>query len=209
MRDALLGLRVLVGKGGGLVYGVARVRYNEGHVHAGNYEIETADGTSFLAPVGDCLPGKNWDVTPEEGRFTGAEFFRPNFLDGATGQDRGLFTRDHGVIVPSDMDRLRSLIATVEAGQKVGFYGHGCNEFRGQLVIDSIDDQGIRMKGGKGPHPVYSAWPTSGQAEISAQYAYEFLVEGGMLHTVCVPPARYGSHARKAVTLTFEGKGRG
>ena len=49
--DELTGLRVLVGKGGGLVYGVAWVRYNEGHEHAG----EGRAGDAYVH--GGFLPG--------------------------------------------------------------------------------------------------------------------------------------------------------
>lgn len=208
MNRNLTGLRVLVQKGGGLVYGVARVRYNEGHVHAETYEIETADGTSFLARWDDCVPAANWDVTPEEGRFTGAQFFRPNFLDGATTQDSHLFRRDHGVVLPGDLAMLRKLAATVEPGWSVGWYSHGCNEFRGDLVVGSVDGERVYLRGtGKGYHPSIFTWPTTEEAEIGPQFGSEFIVEPGKLRIVRVYPARSGKGPADSLTLTFR-KGR-
>lgn len=206
MSRDLLGLRVLVRKDGGLVYGVARVRYNEGHTYAGNYEIETADGTSFLAPLDTCTVGANWDVTPEEGRFTGAQFFRPQFLAGVTTQDGHLFSRSHGVVVPSDLPRLRKLAAIIEKGQTINWYSHGSNEFRGDLKVTSVNSGGITLKSGKTTR--VCTWPTTGEAKIGPQYATEFLVENNRIRFLLVSPKRYGTGVTDSVTLTIKERGR-
>lgn len=207
MNVNLTGLRVVVDTDAETVFGVARVRYLDGHQWAGTYEIERADGTSFLAPWEDCVPGPNWDVTPEEGRFTGAEFFRPNFLAGCTNRDFRLFGRSHGTVVPSDMATLRELAATVEVGQAVNWFGHGANEFRDDLVITRKDDTGISMTDRKGRITKRCNWPVTGEPEIGPQYAREFLVDGRKLRFLSVSPKRYGKGVDNSVTLTFGRKG--
>lgn len=213
MRDSLLGSRVLVKKGGGLVYGVARVRYNEGHAYGGSYEIETADGNPFLAVAGECTLGANWDVTPEEGRFTGEEFYRPVFLDGATVQDSRLFARSGGVTVPSDPARVRELAARVKPGRTVYWDNTGSNEFRGELVVAGAAGARIGLenpKGKKGGHPTGFTWPVEAGPDIGPQYAHEFLVDttGGpaakdRLTFIRVSPKRYGKGPAASLILTF------
>jgi hypothetical protein len=203
----LTGLRIVVDTDAETVYGVARVRYLDGHQWAGTYEIERADGTSFLAPWEDCTPGPNWDVTPEEGRFTGAEFFRPNFLAGCTNRDFRLFGRSHGTVLPSDMATVRELAATVETGQSVNWFGHGANEFRDDLVITRKDDTGISMTDRKGRVTKRCDWPVTGEPEIGPQYAHEFLVDGNKLRFLRVSPKRYGKGVDDSLTLTFGRKG--
>lgn len=187
--DELTGLRVLVGKGGGLVYGVARVRYNEGHEHAGKYEIETAEGDSFLAGFGQCVPGKNWDVTPEEGRFTGAEIFRPKFL-GMTGRE--FITRSPGVIVPGSMAQMWRLFDPVRKGWTVDWYSHGANEFRGTLTVTDRNESEFTVESGKTRFRY--TWPQVGE---------EFEVIGNTLHEVRVPPKRTGKHPSRSLSLTI------
>jgi len=205
--DKLNGLRIIVKRGPATVYGVARVRYNEGHPNAGQYEIERADGTSFLAPFADCRVALDWNLTPLHGRFTGVEFFQPKFLAGCTVQDGHLFTRSHGVTVPSDLTMLRDLVSGIEPGQSVDWYSHGCNEFRGRLVIDSVTPTGMTMKGGKGAHPTKCTWPVTGEPDIGPQYAHEFLVEDSRIRFLRVSPKRYGTGVADSVTITFNRKG--
>jgi hypothetical protein len=184
----LTGLRVKVGLANRPVYGVARVRYNEGHTHAGKYEIETADGTSFLAPFDSCRTGDNWDVTPEEGRFTGAEIFRPNFLDG-TGKE--FLSRSPGVIVPGSMARMWKLLDPVRKGWTVEWFGRGANEFRGTLTVAEREEAAFRLAG---KYPFHYVWPQVGE---------EFEVDGNTLHEVRVPPKRTGKHPSRSLSLTF------
>lgn len=186
----LTGLRVKVHAKGGTRYGVAQVRYGESHRHAGHYEIEVADGAPFLARFEDCEPGANWDDTPEEHRFTGSETYRPAFLDG-TG--RAHLSTGTGVIVPGDMDQLRALVGRIEPGYLVQWYSHGCNEFRGDVTVDSVDVAGIRVNGPKDA-PSRATWPTESD---------EFEVDGNTLHFRRVPPARTGKHSERSLSLTF------
>lgn len=199
----LLGLRVVARTEDGEDWGVARVRYNIPHQHCRKYEIERPDGSAFLAEYSDCRPAPNWDDTPEQYRVGGSEFYRPKFLAGATVQNHTLFGRDHGVVVPSDLAALRRQVAGLEPGQKIGFYSHGCNEFRGELVIGSVTDAGITMRGGKGAHPTRCTWPTSGEPEMGPQSAREFLVEPGKIRFLRVPPRRTGKGVSDSVTITF------
>mgnify|MGYP001608701485 FL=1 len=187
-------------------FGVSRVWYKEGHPHAGNCEAELIDGTSVLVPIEDVQVAPNWDVTPEEGRFTGSEFFRPKFLAGATTQDRfRLFSHGNGVLIPGDLSLVRELAGTVEPGWTVKWYSHGCNEFRGDLTIVSADDKGVELKGEKGYYPKRFLWPTTGEPDIGPQIATEFSVGPGKLHFFHV--YRSSGGPSKALTLTFK-KGR-
>lgn len=197
MRD-LTGLRVTFDTGDGTAYGVARVRYHEGHAHAGRYEIERADGTSFLASLDTCRPGPNWEDTPEEGRFTGAEFFTPAFLDGTR---RRFLSASPGVAVPGDMGALRELVEQVEPGWEVDWYSHGANEFRGRVTVESVDARGMRVKAPEGA-PSGFTWPTAG-VEFGPQYAWEFQVDGSALHIVSVPAKRTGKSPSRSLSLTF------
>ncbi|MCP9209564.1 hypothetical protein [Streptomyces cucumeris] len=185
---SLTGLRVMVQREGGLIYGVARVRYNEGHTYAGNYEIETADGASLLAPFGDCMPGKNWDVTPREERFTGAEIFYPCFLDGS---GRDFLARSPGVVVPGDMTQMRKLFDPVRKGWTVGWYSHGANEFRGTLTVVERRETAFVVTDGKNTRTY--EWPTARE---------EFEVCGSTLHEVRVPPRRTGKHPSRSLSIT-------
>ncbi len=187
--DSLTGLRVKVGLANRPVYGVARVRYNEGHTHAGKYEIETAGSDSFLAPFDACRPGDNWDVTPEEGRFTGAEIFRPKFLDD-TG--RKFLSRSPGVIVPGNMAQMWKLFDPVRKGWTVDWYSHGANEFRGTLTVIDRGESEFTVESGKTRFR-YS-WPGVGE---------EFEVDGNTLHEVRVPPKRTGKHPSRSLSLTI------
>lgn len=197
MRD-LTGLRVAVETGDGLAYGVARVRYHDGHTHAGRYEIERADGTSFLAPLDACRPGPDWKDTPESGRFTGAEFFVPAFLDDTR---RRFLSAGSGVAVPGDLGAARELIDRIEPGWEVDWYNHGANEFRGRVTVESVDARRMRVKAPKGA-PSGCTWPTAG-VEFGPQYAREFEVAGNALHFVSVPARRTGKHPRRSLSLTF------
>lgn len=201
----LTGLRVLVETDGDPVYGVARVRYNEGHSHAGMYEVERADGTSFLALWGECGPGPSlpsnfkWDAIPEDVRFCGSQFFEPSFLDG-TG--RRFLTASPGVVVPGDMEALRALVSRVEPGFEVDWMGHGSNTFRGLVTVSTVDDKGVGVKAPAGA-PTYCTWPAAG-IEMGPQYGNEFWVEGDTLHFVHVPPRRTGKMPSPALSLTFK-----
>ena len=186
----LTGLRVLVQKGGGLIYGVARVRYSDGHTHAGHYEIETADGASLLAPFDSCTVAANWDITPKEGRFTGSEIFWPAFLDGTR---RAYLSTSPGVVVPGDMDRLRKLIERVKPGDSVNWVSHGCNEFQGAVTVASVDAKGFSLAS-LPKAPQSCDWPTEED---------EFEVEGNTLHFVRVPSRRTGKHPSRSLSLTF------
>ncbi len=205
MSRNLTGLRVLIHADGGLIYGVARVKYNRGHQHAGNYEIETRDGTSLLAPYDECAPGENWDVTPEEGRFAGSEFFLPSFIDDTR---RAFLTADHGVMIPGNMQRLGELADKVRPGWQVQYYSHGCNEFRGSFTVgDPLAKRNgfalVKPKGAnKAPAPLAFTWPTDG-IETGPQYAHEFDVTGDSLHIVRIPAARTGKHPSRSLSLTF------
>jgi hypothetical protein len=205
MRDRLLGVRVIAETDDGSVHGVTRVRYDDGHVNSGMYEIEQANGTSFLASGSTLQPGPNlpsnmkWDTLPEDVRFCGAEFFRPAFLDG-TG--RQFLAASPGVLVPSDMEALRVFVSRIEPGFEVSWWGHDCNTFRGVATVESVDDKGVRMRAPEGCPP-YCAWPTAG-VEVGPQYGYEFQVQGDALHFMHVPPKRYGETPRPALSLTFK-----
>lgn len=99
----LLGLRVVARTESGEDWGVARVRYSIPHQNCRKYEIERPDGSAFLAEYNDCRPAPNWDDTPEKYQFIGSQFYRPQFLAGATAQDQSLFGRSHGVVIPSSL----------------------------------------------------------------------------------------------------------
>lgn len=188
MSTELTGLRVKVGLSRRPTYGVARVRYNEGHTHAGKYEIEQADGTSFLAAFDLCVPGDHWGVTPEEGRFTGSEIFRPKFLDG-TGRE--FLSRSPGVVVPGSMAQMWKLLDPVRKGWTVDWFSHGANEFRGTLTVTEREEAAFRLTGKLSFHYV---WPQVGE---------EFEVTGNALHEVRVPPKRTGKHPSRSLSLTF------
>jgi len=188
---SLTGLRVKAEADGGLVYGVARVRYNDGHIHAGNYEVERRDGTSFLAPFDACTVGDNWDDTPENGRFVGAEIFRPAFLDSTR---RKFLHSDHGVVVPGSMKQFRELADKVKPGWAVSWYSHGANEFRGDVRVASVEPWGLRISGPKGA-PETCRWPDAGD---------EFDVIGGIrLDYIRVPPRRTGKSPSRSLSLAF------
>jgi hypothetical protein len=186
---SLTGLRVLVEREGGLVYGVARVRYLHGHRYAETYEIETAEGDSFLAAWNECTPAANWDVTPREGRFTGAQIFTPRFLDG-TGRE--FLERGHGVLIPGSMKDLWTLLDPVRKGWTVEWFSHGANEFRGTLTVSEREESAFRLTGKVAFH--YS-WPTVGE---------EFEIQGNALHEVRVPHARLGKGLSRSLSLTFK-----
>lgn len=188
-------------------FGVARIWYDLGHAYEGNCEAELIDGTSVLVPIKDVQVAPNWDETPEEGRFTGSEFFRPRFLEGLMSHDRLFFQRSHGVVLPSDLEAVRKLVATVEPGQTVQWYSHGSNEFRGDVTVDSVDDKGMTLKGGSKSQPTGLMWPTSSEPEIGPQYAEEFIVEGRKLRFFRVSPKRYGQGPSESLTLMFKRKG--
>lgn len=202
-------------------FGVSRVWYLDGHANAGHVEVERKDEPPVLVPVEKIQVAPNWDVTPEEGRFTGAEFYRPQFLAGSTLQDWRLFMRGHGVTVPSDLARLRELTATIEEGDVIDWISHGCNEFRGELIVAGVTETAIGLKSpksgkaGKGVHPTGYRWPTTGEPEIGPQYAYEFMVDttGGAMpknriRFVHVGPKRYGTGPDDSLTLVLKGKRR-
>lgn len=205
----------------GPAFGVARIWYREGHPNAGHVEVELRDGPPVLVPVENFRFAPNWDVTPEEGRFTGAEFYQPQFMAGATLQDSHLFSRGHGVTVPSDLARLRELTATIEPGDVIGWLSHGCNEFVGDLVVTEVSESKIWLKNpksgkaGKGTHPTGCTWPTTGEPEIGPQYAYEFMVSRSrgvapkdQIEFIHVGPKRYGTGPGGSLTLILKGKGR-
>lgn len=199
MRDhGLTGLRVVAATPDGPASGVARVRYDHGHQHAGHYEVERADGTSFLAPVDTCTPGPNWDETPEEGRFTGAEFFLPAFLDGTR---RRFLSAGPGVVVPGDMEQLRELADRIEPGWTVRWVSHNANEFRGTVEIDAVDDKGFSITGPKDGPRRYD-WPKV--VEYGPQFAQEFDAGGDKLVIVRVHRRRTGKAASVSRELTFQ-----
>lgn len=183
-------------------FGVSRVWYKDGHTHAGNCEVELIDGTSVLVPVEDVRVAPNWGETPEEGRFTGAEFFEPAFLDGTR---RAYLSTSQGVIVPGDMDRLRLLAEWVQAGDRVKWHSHGSNEFGGDLVVESVNAKGFKVKSAKPMKyiPGGFEWPTAG-SEITVQYGYEFEVNGNALHIVRIPPKRTGKTPGRSLSLSFK-----
>lgn len=191
----------------GKKFGISRIWYKLGHAYEGNCEAELIDGTSVLVPVKDVQVAPNWDETPEEGRFKESEFFRPRFLEGLMPHDRLFFQRSHGVVLPSDLDAVQKLVATVEPGQKVTWYSHGSNEFRGTVEVDSADDKGMTLKGGSKSQPTGLMWPTSGEPEIGPQYAREFIVEGRTLRFFSISPAHHGQGPTESLTLTFGRKG--
>lgn len=184
------GLRVTVDADGGTVYGVARVKYNAGHTNAGHYEVERADGPPLLVPAAECRTAPDWDETPEEGRFTGVELYRPHFLDD-TGRE--YLSTGSGVIVPGDMKRLRRLTEWVEPDDLVRWVSHGSNEFRGDVEVSSVDAHGFGVRGPANA-PQFCRWPVEGD---------EFEVDGLALHFVRVPPKRTGKSAQRSLSLTF------
>ncbi len=105
--------------------------------------------------------------------------------------------------MPSNLDLVQELAASVEPGWAVGWYSHGCNEFRGDLVVESVHDGGIKFAGGKGYNPGGFSWPITGEAEIGPQFGSEFIVEPGKLRIVRVYPARSGKGPADSLTLTF------
>lgn len=191
MNVNLTGLRVIVQTGGETFYGVARVRYMEGHRNAGTYEVERKEQPPVLVPWESCLPGPNWDDTPEEGRFLGSQFYRPQFLDGTR---RAYLSGSPGVIVPGDMDRLRQWIDVAKPGYRVRWESHGCNEFVGTLAIEATDDRGLRLTGPPDA-PKHCTWPAEGD---------EFEVNGNALHFWRTPPKRTGKHPGRIRSLTIQ-----
>lgn len=182
-------------------FGVSRVWYKEGHPHAGSCEVELIDGTSVLVPIEDVQFAPNWDVTPEEVRFTGVDLFRPKFLAGATTQDRQRLSRSHGVILPGDLSLVRELAEMVEPGWSVDWDSYGCNEFRGHLTIISKDDKKVTFKNEKGYHPGWFSWPTREEPDVGPQLATEFMVTPGRLHFFHI--YRNSGGPRESLTLTF------
>lgn len=191
--------RIVAETDDGPVYGVARLRYDEGHAHAGQYEVERADGTSFLSPGEALRPGPNWDVTPEEGRFVGAEFFRPAFLDETR---RRFLKTGPGVLVPGDMEALRALAERIEPGWQVHWFNSCPNTFRGLVTVGSVTGGSLVLEKPREPSWGFS-WPTSG-IEMGAQYGHEFEVQGNTFLRLDVGPRRYGKAVSIGLSLKFE-----
>lgn len=193
----LTGLRVQFPSHGATGYGVARVRYETGHMHAGHYEVQRADGTALLVPWANCEPAPNWDVAPMESQFAGTELYIPQYRD-TTG--RQFMSTGSGVLVPGDGARLKTLVGSVREGDTVGWYSHGCNEFRGELTVARVDADGMAVTGHP-KAPVYAAWPDRRE---------EFEITDGLLRSggttlriYRVPERRTGKHRESALDLTF------
>lgn len=198
INDNVTGLRVKFWHDNGWGWGVARVRYGQGHTNAGRYEVERNGKDPVLVPWLDCEPAPNWDDTPEEHRFTGSEFYLPTFADRTR---RAFLTTDSGVIIPGDMDRLRVLMAKIKPGWRVRWTGQEANTFRGDVTVESVTDSMIHVKGGRGA-PNACRLPIAGHG-ITAQYGREFDVTDSGLHFVLVPPRRTGKARRRSVSLEF------
>lgn len=80
-------------------YGIARVRYGDGHRHAGRYEVEFIDCPPSLVPFDDVFPAPNADKIPLGVGFPETENYEPRFLDGTR---RAFLSTGPGVIVPGD-----------------------------------------------------------------------------------------------------------
>lgn len=190
--ETYTGYRVRVATEGGERYGLARVRYANGHQNAGQYEVEFTDGPPLLVPFADVDRGPNADRIPRGVTFPEGELYRPRFLDGTR---RAYLSTGPGVIVPGDMDQLRTMIERVQPGDRVEWRSHGSNEFWGIVTVASVDDKGIRVDGPKGAPP-RCGWPVEGD---------EFEVNGrNALHFIRVPPARTGKARSRSLSLTFK-----
>lgn len=196
----MTGLRVKFWHGNGWDFGVARVKYNQGHRNAGRYEVERDGKDPVLVHYQDCETAPNWDDTPPEHRFTGAEFYLPSFIDNTR---RAFLSASCGVMIPGDMDRMRELADKVRPNWRIQWFGRGANEFRGELIVGAplSNGNGFRLHGGKGA-PLSFTWPTGG-ITTGPQYAHEFEVTGTGLHIVRVPPKRTGKSASRSLSMEF------
>jgi hypothetical protein len=196
-RHPLTGLRVEVLMKGVTVYGLARVRFGEGHRYAGHYEVQRVGAAAILAPFGSVEPGPNADRIPPGVEFPDSrEPYRPVFAEPGVKQTRVKISGAN-VIFPGDYALLRDLINEVEPGWSADWFSHGCNEFRGTRQITGNDGKRIEFAPVKGVFSG-SAWPEEGD-----DFTIHRTRKGVELATYDPDNAYCGGRAQR-VTITFK-----
>ncbi|MFE7120767.1 hypothetical protein ACFU99_35585 [Streptomyces sp. NPDC057654] len=178
---------------GKTVYGLARVRYGDGHKHAGHYEVERVSAPPILVPFGDAEPGPNADQIPPgvELPNLGAAY-HPLFAEPGV-QEACDGVSGANVIFPGSMRKLRELITLVQSGWAVHWISHEANEFRGQLDVAEVSASGVRMNHAQGAPSRY-AWPLEGD---------DFTIQGTAITEYKADHAYTGGRA-STLTLRFE-----
>lgn len=189
----LTGRRVRVHVKGETVYGLARVRYGDGHKHAGHYEVERVSAPPILVPFGNAEPGPKRDQIPPGVEFPDRRVaYRPLFAEPGI-KETSARVSGVNVIFPGNMERLRELIALVQSGWIVHWTSHEANEFRGQLTVAEVSESEVRMNPAKGAPSRY-AWPLEGD---------DFSIEGTAITTYKADHPYTGGRA-STLTLRFE-----
>ncbi|MFE0472622.1 hypothetical protein ACFW2V_13505 [Streptomyces sp. NPDC058947] len=195
-RHPLTGLRVRVTMKGETVYGLARVRFGEGHRYAGHYEVQRVGAASILAPFESVEPGPNADRIPPGVEFPDRrEPYRPAFAEPGVKQTRAEISGAN-VIFPGDYALLRDLINEVKPGWSADWFSHGCNEFRGTRKIVGNDGKRIEFTPMKGVFSD-SGWPEEGD---------DFTIHRtrkGIKLTEYDPDNAYCGGRASCVTITF------
>ncbi|MFF8902520.1 hypothetical protein ACF082_34180 [Streptomyces lydicus] len=178
---------------GETVYGLARVRYSEGHKHAGHYEVERVSAPPVLVPFGDAEPGPNADQIPPGVEFPDRRVvYRPLFAEPGV-KETSARVSGANVIFPGNMERLWELVALVQSGWTVHWTSHEDNEFRGQLSVAEVSGSEVRMNPTKGAPSRYT-WPLEGD---------DFTIEGTAITKYKADHAYTGGRA-STLTLRFE-----
>lgn len=194
----LTGLRVQRVTKDGTVYGLARVRFGEGHRYAGHYEVQRVGAAAMLVPFGELKPGPNANQIPPGVEFPDLdEAYRPVFAEPGVMQTRADVTGKN-VIFPGDYALLRDLINEVGPGWRLKWTSHETNEYCGDHVVTGTTKGGVRFSGTKYGPKGYT-WPAEGDDFILARQG------GGRAVLVNYKAAHeyvYGNRAR-TLTLSF------
>lgn len=193
VKRPLTGLRVRVHVKGETVYGLARVRYRDGHEHAGHYEVERVSAPPILVPFGDAEPGPNADQIPPGVEFPDRRVaYRPLFAEPGV-KETAARVSGANVIFPGNMEKLRELIALVRSGWTVHWTSREANEYRGQLRVAEVSASEVRMNPTKGSPSRYT-WPLEGD---------DFTIESTAITRYKANHAYTGDRA-STLTLRFE-----
>jgi hypothetical protein len=205
-RRPLTGLRVRVTVKSETVYGLARVRFGEGHRYAGHYEVQRVGAAAILAPFESVEPGPNADQVPPGVEFPDSrEPYRPAFAEPGVKQT-GAKVSGANVVFPGDYALLRDLINKVESGWSADWFSHGCNEFRGvrrvtgngegRIEFAPAQHQGWTLPSGYNwpkEGDDFTVWKVRGRTEL-AEYHADSAYDGGRgrrLTLTFEPPRAY------------------